>query len=144
MKIESLMTRNIVSVEMDDSLSVVKEVFENTNFHHLLVVEDSKLVGIISDRDLWKSISPNLDTIAATNKDFASLNKKVHQIMTRKLITLPVDAAIKEAVDLFNNNTISCIPIVNSVHKPVGILSWRDIMRIIGDRIGKSISAGAA
>jgi len=122
---------------MDDPLSTVKEIFDNTKFHHLLVVEGSKLYGIISDRDLLKSLSPNVDAIAATDKDLASLNKKAHQIMMRKLITIDESSSIKDAIELFNNNKISCIPVINTNNEPVGMLSWRDIMKELGRRIKK-------
>ncbi len=52
MKISSIMTRRVVTVEMDDSLQIISEIFENVKFHHILVVENQKLVGVISDRDL--------------------------------------------------------------------------------------------
>ena len=129
MLIQDIMTRGVVTVEMDDKLSVVKEIFENSRFHHLLVVENGKLFGVVSDRDLLKAISPNIGTMSETYKDAATLNKRVHQIMTRKPITLWPGATVKDAVDLFNTHRISCIPIVDQDFKPVGILSWRDIMR---------------
>ena len=55
MKIEEIMTKKIVSVKLDDNLSHVKYLFETHHFHHLLVVAENKLVGILSDRDLLKS-----------------------------------------------------------------------------------------
>lgn len=137
MQVKSLMSNNVVTVEMDDPLSTVKEIFDNTKLHHLLVVEGSKLYGIISDRDLLKSLSPNVDAIAATDKDLASLNKKAHQIMMRKLITIDESSSIKDAIELFNNNKISCIPVINTNNEPVGMLSWRDIMKELGRRIKK-------
>jgi len=132
MKISKLMSSNIVIVEMDDPLSKVKAIFEETHFHHLLVVEGARLSGVISDRDLLKSISHNIDTAVATTKDLASLNKKAHQIMTRKPISLKDTATVKDAIDIFNQHKISCIPVVNNANKPVGIVSWRDIMRELG------------
>ncbi|RJX33014.1 MAG: CBS domain-containing protein [Oxalobacter sp.] len=131
MLIQDIMTKRVVTVEMDDKLSVVKDIFENSKFHHLLVVEGGKLFGVVSDRDLLKAVSPNIGTMTETYKDAATLNKRVHQIMTRKPITLPLTATVKDAVNLFNTHRISCIPIVDKDFKPVGILSWRDIMRNI-------------
>jgi len=126
------MSKSVVVVKMDDRLSKLKEIFEKTKFHHLLVVEGEELYGIISDRDLLKTLSPNIDTIAATAKDLASLNKKAHQIMTRKPICLHEDATINEAISIFNQHKISCIPITNHTGNPVGIISWRDIMQELG------------
>jgi acetoin utilization protein AcuB len=125
-----MMTARVVTVEMDDRLEVVREIFDRLNFHHLLVVDESKkLVGVISDRDLLKALSPNVGTVAETARDLATLNKRVHQIMSRTLFTLHPLAAVNEAVQLFLDQRISCIPIVDDAFKPVGILSWRDVMK---------------
>lgn len=129
MRVEQIMSKKLVSVEMDDSLTVVKEIFDNTRFHHLLVIESEILYGVISDRDLLKTISPNIGTAAETTRDIETLNKKAHQIMTRTPVTLNENALINEAIVLFNNHTISCIPIVDLDNKPVGIVSWRDILK---------------
>lgn len=132
MKVCKLMSTNVVTVEMDDPLSKVKDIFEETGFHHLLVLDNKKLFGIISDRDLLKTLSPAVDTVAASTKDMACLKKKAHQIMSRKPIAMNESSTVRDAITIFNQNNISCIPIINSDEKPVGILSWRDIMRALG------------
>lgn len=123
------MSKNVVTVEMDDSLRMVKEIFNNTRFHHLLVVESGKLFGVISDRDLLKALSPNIGTVSETVSDTATLNKRVHQIMTRKPVVLEQNAEIFEAIEIFKNQNISCIPVVDDEYEPVGIISWRDILK---------------
>ncbi len=45
MGVEKIMSKTAVTVEMDDSLRTVKEIFDNTRFHHLLVVESGKLIA---------------------------------------------------------------------------------------------------
>lgn len=125
------MSQSIVTVQMDDSLGLVKEIFDNTRFHHLLVVESDKLFGILSDRDLLKSLSPNIGTAAETERDAATLNKKAHQIMTRRPVSLKQNASVYDAVNIFNHHNISCIPVVDDKNKPVGIISWRDILRTL-------------
>ncbi len=137
MSVEKIMSKTIVTVEMDDSLRIVKEIFDNTRFHHLLVVESGKLFGVLSDRDLLKALSPNIGTLAETSSDAASLNKRVHQIMTRKPVALGPNAEIYDAIEIFNNHNISCIPVVDDEHKPVGIISWRDIIKVIESNRGK-------
>jgi acetoin utilization protein AcuB len=135
MNVNQIMSKQPVTVELDDKLSAVKEIFDHAHFHHLLVVEHGKLLGVISDRDLFKAISPNIDTGRTTAQDLATLNKRVHQIVTRKPITLLETASVAEAVTTFNDNRISCIPIVNHDNVPVGILSWRDIFKLIVKKI---------
>ncbi len=131
MSIEKIMSKNPVTIGMDDSLKAVKVNFDKEGIHHLLVVESDKLRGVISDRDLLKALSPNIGTLAETNKDAITLNKKVHQIMTSKLVTLTPDAEISDTIEIFNNHNISCIPVVDDKNKPVGIISWRDIIKAI-------------
>ena len=138
MIVEQMMSKTVVTVELDDSLKAVKEIFDNVSFHHLLVIDHGKLCGVISDRDLLKAISPNVGAISETYKDKATLDKKVHQIMTRNPTTLFSASGIYDAIDIFNSHAISCIPVVDKENVPVGILSWRDILKVIGANHNKS------
>jgi acetoin utilization protein AcuB len=132
MTLGKIMTARIVTVEMDDRLEVVKEIFDTMKFHHLLVVDEhKKLSGVLSDRDLLRALSPYVGSAAETARDLATLNKRVHQIMTRRPITLLQESGIPEAVELLLKNRISCIPIVDDEFKPVGIVSWRDLLRTL-------------
>ena len=133
MRVRDIMTARIVTVEMDDPLRIVKEIFDSTKFHHLLVLnEDHKLYGVVSDRDLLRALSPYIGTNVETARDIATLNKRVHQIMTRKPITLGPDASIEDAVELFLANRISCIPVVHHDFRPIGVISWRDVLKAFG------------
>jgi acetoin utilization protein AcuB len=129
--ITQLMSPNPVSVAPDDTLLVVKEIFDKVKFHHILVVEHNVLLGVISDRDLFKALSPNLGTAAETTKDLATLKKRVHQVMHRKPVALVATAEVMDAVRVFNHDNVSCIPIVDQQQRPLGIVSWRDIMRAL-------------
>lgn len=136
MKVEMIMSRQPVSVALDTSLKEVRGIFDKAGFHHLLVVESGKLFGVVSDRDLLRAISPNLGTVSETQRDLATLNKRVHQILTRKPITLSPESDVYEAIHIFNNHNISCIPIVDEENKPRGLLSWRDILRALEEKRG--------
>lgn len=129
MLISEVMTTRIVTVDMDDSLKVVKEIFDNVRFHHLLVVQAEILEGVLSDRDLLMAISPHLGSAAENNRDRSTLDRKVHQVMTRQPVTLKDSANLNDAIDIFVNRRFSCIPIVDADNAPVGIVSWRDVLR---------------
>ena len=129
MKLETIMTKVVISVEMDDTLELVKEIFDNAKIHHVLVVEDQRLVGVLSDRDLYRSISPNIGTSRYTYRDMETLNKRVHTVMTRNPITLSRFADIMEAIEVFNTHRFSCIPITDENNSVEGIITWRDIMK---------------
>lgn len=135
MSLARIMNTRIVTIGMDDTLEQVKEIFDNVRFHHLLVTEQDKLVGIVSDRDLLKALSPHIDTVAETPKDRATLKKRAHQIMTRHPITLHPKHSVRDAVALFNRHSISCIPVVDSQNVPVGMVSWRDLFKEMEKRV---------
>ena len=106
-----------------------------------MVIDDGKLFGVISDRDLLKAMSPNIGTRSETPGDKATLNKRVHQVMNREYnITLTKEAGIFDAVALFNQYTISCIPVVNEAFKPIGIITWRDILKALEESRNKRLA----
>jgi acetoin utilization protein AcuB len=135
MNLRDIMSNTVVTVEMDDQLRTVKEIFDNMKFHHLLVVDAGKLAGVVSDRDLLKALSPRLGTLAESDIDTATLNKRVHQIMTRNPVSLHPEASVLDAVNLFNTHRVSCIPIVDNNQHPVGILSWRDLLKSLASKL---------
>jgi len=129
MRIAEIMSTKIVTIELDDKLAEVKAIFDTMKFHHLLVVEAGELYGVVSDRDLLRALSPYLGSSVESPRDAATMNKRVHQIMSRKPITLGPDAPVSAAIELFLTQSISCIPVVDADFRPVGILSWRDVLR---------------
>ncbi|MEH0166371.1 CBS domain-containing protein [Roseateles microcysteis] len=131
MQIRELMSTTLVTVELDDSLNTVKNIFDKARFHHLLVVEEGRLFGVVSDRDLLRALSPFAGTIVETPRDQATLNKRVHQVMSRKPLTLRPEATITEAVQMFLEHGVSCLPVVDEAFRPVGIVTWRDLLRAL-------------
>ena len=135
MNVQLVMSKPVVTVEPDDTLETVNRIFAEKRFHHVVVVENKRLIGVLSDRDLFKAISPNLGKAAEKASDLATLHKKVHQVMTRKPVYLAETQNILQAITLFDEYGVSCIPVVNPQHQPVGIVSWRDLIRIIRKKI---------
>ena len=74
--LKNVMTTRLVTVELDDTLAVVKQIFDSVKFHHLLVVDShKKLCGVISDRDLLRALSPHIGTLAENARDTATLQE---------------------------------------------------------------------
>ena len=131
MLLTTLMSKSVQTVKIDDNLALIRDIFNAKSFHHLVVVEHKKVVGIISDRDYLKIISPRLGTPVEKSKDLAVLNVKAHQIMHRHVITLNEKASIAELISTFHLSKVSCIPIVDDNHYLTGIISWRDVIRAL-------------
>jgi acetoin utilization protein AcuB len=133
--IESIMSRQLVCVDLDATLRSIRDIFERHQFHHVLVLDDGKLAGIISDRDLLKNLSPFVGTWSERSQDASSLGRKAHQVMTRRPITVPETTPIATAGQIMLTKKVSCLPIVGSQGGPIGLVTWRDIMRWAVDQL---------
>jgi acetoin utilization protein AcuB len=132
MSVKSIMTRKLITVGMDDSVRTVQRLFDVHGFHHLLVVERSRLIGVISDRDLLKNLSPFIGSKMERVEDAHLLERRVHQIMRRRPVTVTPDADACDAAQVMLEHKVSCLPVVAvGSERPVGILTWRDILRSV-------------
>ena len=135
MKISSIMTEKVIAIDMDVTLQAICGIFEDKKFHHLLVVEDGELRGVISDRDVLKALSPFVNTPSEQGKDLATLRKRAHQIMSRKPATITKDASAKDAIRLMFQKNISCLPVVSSDGKIEGIVTRKDLLDVYSKQI---------
>ncbi len=128
MLIYEIMTTRVVTVEMDDSIETIRKIFNNVEFHHILVVFGKKLMGVISDRDCLQAVSPFLDTFSEEKRDLNALRKKAHQIMSRKPITIAKNVTIETAAKLLMKHNIGCLPVMDEDKTVIGIVSWKDLL----------------
>jgi acetoin utilization protein AcuB len=128
MNVNEIMTAKVITIGMDDTLGQIQKLFGKHKFHHVLIVEDEELIGIISDRDVLKEISPYINTLSEDSRARKTLTKKAHQIMTRNPITVEPDTLVEDAASIMLTKNISCLPVVSSSGKIKGILSLKDIL----------------
>jgi acetoin utilization protein AcuB len=130
MTVADIMTRKLVVVNLDTKVGELRELFQQHHFHHLLVVEGDLVVGVVSDRDLLKNVSPFVgSTFNERTQDVALLNRRVHQIMSRKPITTSPSTSLEEAARIMLDHDVTCLPIVDEQQHPVGIVSEKDLLR---------------
>ena len=128
MRVSQIMKPRVATVEMDDSMAQVRELFLAAPFHHLLVMEGEELVGILSDKDLYKVLSPYLGSPGENQRDRDTLSRRVHQVMSRDLVTVAPECPLAEAASLMLARGISCLPVVDG-GRLEGIVTWRDLLQ---------------
>ncbi|MFH7525504.1 CBS domain-containing protein [Aeromonas sp. A5] len=133
--IRDIMTTRVATVSMDDRLGVIKDIFEQAHFRHLLVLEEEELVGVISDRDLFRAISPYLDSEAEMSRDTETLSRRAHQIMSRQLVTIAPNLPLRDGIKLMLEKNVSCLPVLEN-GALVGIISWKDFLKTVLDYDG--------
>jgi len=125
------MSRPVVTVSMDASLSQVRDLFEREHFHHVIVVDDDgRAVGVISDRDLLKRLSPFVGSkLNERRQDENTLKLKAHQAMTRNPLSVTPTDAVQSAVDLILGHSFRSLPVLDRDGRPAGVISWKDVLR---------------
>ena len=129
MKISEIMTKPVVTIGLDDAVYEIKEIFSHRKIRHIIVVEEAELFGVVSERDLLRALSPSLESHVYNTRDMAKLNQRIHEIVTRQPISLPINACIFDVIDTFKTKRVGCIPIVDENNTPVGIITRSDIFR---------------
>ncbi|MCC5824186.1 MAG: CBS domain-containing protein [Phycisphaerales bacterium] len=125
-----IMTPRPITVGMDATMREVRDIFESKGFHHLVVLgKDRRAVGVLSDRDLLRTVSPFVGKLAERSADVASLERKAHQVMSRQLIAARPNTLLRAAARVMLDHKISCMPVVDRELRLVGILTRYDIVR---------------
>ncbi|MCP3933163.1 MAG: CBS domain-containing protein [Bacteroidetes bacterium] len=129
--ISEIMSEKLITVNQAESISKIAEVFRKHTIHHIPVVENGKLIGIISKMDFMKisqglSLS-NKNTQGKEDEDqFKSL--QAEDVMTRQVVKLSPEDKISYAVDIFRENLFHALPIVDNKAQLVGILTTYDLL----------------
>lgn len=144
MLVRDAMTSHVITISMDATLGQVREVFEAAAFHHLVVTENERVVGVLSDRDLLENLSPFMGKLGEQTRDIARLNRKVHQVMSRTLRTTTADSLLVDAGRVMMRDRISCLPVLGDGGRADGILTLRDIAKVAVDILGEVKGRSAA
>jgi len=133
MRVEELMTSTVFTVEPHDMIDRVFFLIHYEKVRHLPVVEKGKVVGMVSDRDMYKALGPKSNSNAIeSSKDGTELHvipKKVQNIMRRGVVSISPDTLASDAAATMANHKLGALPVVKD-NKLVGILSSTDILRV--------------
>ncbi|PZC49883.1 MAG: acetoin utilization protein AcuB [Chloroflexi bacterium] len=126
--VQAVMSRDVLSVDADTTLGAAREQMRLAGVHHLLVYDRSRLVAVISDRDLLAHLSPRLGTMAEQRDDTSTLLRRVFQAASYQPVTIPCGATIAAAAAILLRHTISCAPVTDALGEVVGVLTSRDLL----------------
>jgi CBS domain-containing protein len=129
--VQEYMSRNVVSITSETSILEAHRLMGVERIRSLPVVEEGKLVGIVTRTDL---MSADLSRFVGKNQQELALKiqtRDVSNMMSRSLITIAPDAPITEAARKLLENKIHALPVVDNDGKMVGILTETDLFRMI-------------
>ncbi|WP_456474462.1 CBS domain-containing protein [Candidatus Pyrohabitans sp.] len=126
MKTEQLMTPEVVTIDKDRKLSDALGIMEKHRISRLVVVNEGKIVGIVTDKDILEVMGSS----KYANKLPSSLH--VSTAMSRGVITVGKDADVSEAARLMLSHRIKSLPVVND-GELVGIVTTTDLLKPLQD-----------
>jgi CBS domain-containing protein len=112
----------IWSVKPDDTVFEALRMMADKDVGALLVMQNDKMVGIISERDYARKII----LFGKASKD-----TPVQEIMSSKVIVIYAGQTTEEAMDLMNRHRIRHLPVIDESNEVVGVISMSDVLRNI-------------
>ncbi|MBL7828413.1 MAG: CBS domain-containing protein [Saprospiraceae bacterium] len=130
--ISGIMTRKPEFAAPADTLDRIREIFETHGFHHIPVVENGKLAGIVSYNDYVDSIRNLFSNITDPEQINKGLNTTlVKDIMTSEVHSLLQTDTLGKAVQIFHTYQFHALPVVDEQQNLVGILTTNDLMKVL-------------
>lgn len=127
--VSELMTRDVITLEAQESLLLAQDIMELGRVRHLPVVDGRRLVGLVTHRDL---LSASLSSLDASPEEDATKKQHVfvRDVMRRDVISVRPATPALEAARLMVEHKVGCVPVVDGEHRLVGILSEADFLRL--------------
>ncbi len=131
------MITKLITVNPQDKLTVVKEIFDKNNIHHIPVVRYKEIVGMLSKTDFLhflRGFNQNDEDRFVNEARLRAYTAE--DLMTKRLAKLTPDERINVALEIFLVNRFHAIPIVNDAGELEGILTTFDIIKALaGEKV---------
>jgi len=118
MIVEQIMSSPVRSIPRDFSIMETSKIMETENIRRLVVLEDERFVGIITQTDMIQALAS------------FSISQEVSEIMTSNVAVITSSASVKEAAELMASKDISCL-VAMEKNAVVGIFTERDLLKRI-------------
>ena len=129
MLVKDWMSTNVITLNVNDTMQDAINVSMEHHISLMPVMEEGKLVGIVTDRDL-KRASPSDATLLDIQQIMYHLSRlEVGAIMSRYPITVPLDYTVEETAEVLLTNGISGAPVVDQKGEILGIITKNDLFK---------------
>ncbi|MGI9048746.1 MAG: CBS and ACT domain-containing protein [Rubrobacteraceae bacterium] len=134
LRVRDAMTREVVTLGPEASAGEALGVCREKGIRHIPIVEEGRLIGLISDRDL-RDVSPPR---GGRDQENTLGWVRVRDIMSTELVTIgPLDTIDHVAREIYERK-IGCLPVVDG-RELVGIITSQDMMRTMIELTGAHV-----
>lgn len=125
MRVFEVMTDSVRTVPTAMSAERAYDLMKTSGVHHLVVTDNNRVVGVLSDRD----IAPRRRASAAVAP------ARIETLMSSPVATIEKNDTVRKAANLMRGRTIGCLPVMDG-GKLVGIITTSDVLRLLGQGTG--------
>jgi CBS domain-containing protein len=122
MKLNDIFTRSVVTATPEESLAAVALRMQEHNVGDVVIIENRRPVGIVTDRDLALAMGARR----------VSPHTEVQNVMTRHVLAIPEDTSIYTATTFMREREVRRLPIVDREDRLVGMVTLDDLLRFLG------------
>ncbi len=142
MLVQQRMTRNPIIIEAERPFLEARLILKDNHIRHLPVMDDGKLIGVVSDRDLKEASPSGATTLDVYEMNYLLLKKKVRSLIRRQPITIKPTSSVGEAALLMHDQRIGCLPVVDETGALVGIITKTDLLAVLVQELTSKSGAG--
>jgi acetoin utilization protein AcuB len=128
MKVRELMTGGLVCVTSATPVVEARQTMIAQRIRHLLVAEDRRLLGIVTDRDIRLNLPSQATSLSVWEMNYLLARLTVGEVMTKSVIIIGPDRDARDAARLMMEHKIGALPVVDDDHL-IGIVTETDFLR---------------
>lgn len=124
--VADLMTDRVISVSPETTIQRAIRIMVRRSIRHLPVVEDDRVIGILSDRNVRVMLTAYTD---ADRRRHYLETTTVADKASHPVTTVRLDASAQDAARIFVESRIGCLPVVGEDGRILGILTQTDLLK---------------
>ena len=132
--VNDAMTRPVTTLAPDATVAELEDLFERYDYNSFPVVEQGRIVGIVTKFDFLRNFIFTPDTVLPHYDEL--MRRRVGEIMRRQVATVDPDLALTRLLQMMVDMTIKSFPVVSD-GKVIGIISREDVIRALRRAIGR-------
>jgi acetoin utilization protein AcuB len=126
------MSKPPITVNAKSYLKEADELLKKNKIRQLPVVEDGKLVGLLTDKDIKRAAPSEVTRFEHITELYGMIsNIQVRDIMSKDPVTIPLDYPIDKAARVLLDSRLSGAPVVDNEGELVGVITQTDIFRVL-------------
>ncbi len=132
MLVKYWMSKPPITVDVKAYLKEADELLKKNKIRQMPVVEDGKLVGLLTDKDIKRAEPSEVTRFEHITELYGMIsNIQIRDIMSKDLVTIPLDYPIDKAARVLLDNRLSGAPVVDNEGQLVGVITQTDIFRVL-------------